>query len=88
MTSKIIDTIFITVYCPPSTQTFEWCQAVSVILETVELIQANGSYDTIIMSGDFNFPSLKWEDNRPKINIYLKFRNSHCAREIDTYMDM
>ena len=35
------------------------------------MIQANGSYDSIICGGDMNFPNLKWEDNLTMINLDL-----------------
>ena len=68
---KKLDTIFITIYRPPNTQTEDWNDAVELIENEIDLIQANGSFGSVIMSGDFNFPSLEWYQNRPKIEITL-----------------
>jgi len=72
--SKILDTIFVSVYRPPNTQTNEWKEAVEVITKSIELAQSHGDYGTIIMSGDFNFQSLEWDNNQPKIDINLNLQ--------------
>ena len=68
---KKLDMIFISVYRPPNTKVCEWNQAVDFIISTVELSQSHGEYNRIMMAGDFNFPSLIWNDSLPKIELKL-----------------
>ena len=71
VTCKNLDTLSISVYWPPSTSNNEWKQGVDFIMNNVELSQAHGNYGRIVMSGDFNFPSLEWKNNRTKTDFYL-----------------
>ena len=68
---KKLDMIFISVYRSSNTKTCEWNQAVDFIVSSIELSQSHGEYQRIIMAGDFNFPSLIWNDSLPKIDVNM-----------------
>lgn len=68
---KKLDMIFISVYRPPNTKNCEWDQAVEFIMTTIEFSQSNGDYNRIMMAGDFNFPTLIWNDSLPRIELKL-----------------
>ena len=57
-----LDIVFGVLYRPPNTTVEELRQCVNVVEEEIDLIQAHGDYRTVVLMGDFNFPSLKWED--------------------------
>ena len=54
-----IRTLFVCIYRPPSTTNEEWSQALFVVNESIELAQANEGYESIVLSGDFNFPGIR-----------------------------
>ena len=71
VTCKKLNTIFISIYRPPSTKSDEWSQALEKLNDEISMIQSNGCYDTIICGGDMNFPNLKWEENLLMIDLEL-----------------
>ena len=68
-------------------------KALDVVNETIELAQANDGYESIIMSGDFNFPGIKWEYNLPRIDLNLssqeeKFINFMSDHSLMNYVEI
>ena len=55
VTSKVLDAVLISVYRPPDTSYNEWNHAVSSLMEEVDLIQSNGSFQRVMLGGDLNF---------------------------------
>ena len=80
VTCKELKLIFVCAYRPPSTRNEEWAQAIENLNIQIEMVQANGGYDTIIFGGDMNFPHLIWEHKLPKISYsehtFLKMSHS------------
>ena len=59
---KKIDSVFVTVYRPPSTNYIQWKNAIQYIENSIEMVQSNGNYNNIIIQGDFNFKNLIWNN--------------------------
>ena len=63
VTSKVMDAVFVSIYRPPDTSYMEWNHAVSSLMEEIDLIQANGSFQRVFIGGDLNFREEKWAEN-------------------------
>ena len=61
VTSKVLEAIFISIYRPPDTSYNEWNNAVSSLMEEVDLIQSNGGFQRVLLGGDLNFRDLVWD---------------------------
>ena len=55
------------------------------INEAIELAQANDVYETILVSVDFNFPDLKWEENLPRIDLNLRAQEENFVNFISEH---
>ena len=49
----------------------EWEQCIKVLEVDINLIQAHGDYQILVLMGDFNFPNLRWEDKLVRIVQYM-----------------
>ena len=63
VTSKVMDAVFVSIYRPPDTSYMEWNHAVSSLMEEIDLIQANGSFQLVFIGGDLNFREAKLGQN-------------------------
>ena len=63
VTSKVLDAVLISIYRPPDTSYNEWNHAVSSLMEEVDLIQANESFQRVILGGDINFREAVWDSD-------------------------
>lgn len=54
-TSKVLDSVFVSLYQPPDTKVQEWKCALETLSSEIELLQANGMYQTVLVGGDLNF---------------------------------
>ena len=83
---KKLDVLFGVIYRPPSTSLDEWKSCMKVLEEEINLVQAHGDYRTLVLMGDFNFPTLVWEDRLVKIvqdmtsqqEIFASFLGKFC----------
>ena len=57
--SSILDSLFISIYRPPSTNNDEWMHALTSLDSEIKLAQAHGRFQRIYIGGDFNFGSLR-----------------------------
>ena len=51
----VLDTIFISMYRPPSTDNSEWIEALVSLDKDIKNAQAYGNFQHIFRGGDFNF---------------------------------
>ena len=60
---KSLDSIVICVYRSQASDvdSSKWSKAIDLINESIKLTQANGSYNNIIMLGDYNIPNADWD---------------------------
>ena len=82
---KKLDTIYMVVYRPPDTCDSEWSEAINYINDTIDTIQANGGYNNIVISGDFNFSNLTWDRNILKIELNLSRQQQMLAQLLSKY---
>ena len=62
-TSKVLDSVFVSLYRPPDTKLQEWKCALETLSSELELLQANGMYQRILLGGDLNFRDLQWNSD-------------------------
>ena len=62
--TKVLDAIFVAIYRPPDTSVMEWKMAVDALIEEIDLIQAHGAYQRVLIGGDINFKNLQWNSDR------------------------
>ena len=48
------------IYRPPDTSVSEWKMAVDALSEEIDMIQAHGAYQRVLIGGDINFKNLLW----------------------------
>ena len=82
---KKLKSLLICVYRPPSTSNSDLSEALEALDEAIVMSQANGDYDTIVMGGDFNFPSIIWENNLPKISLNLNHQEDEVVNLLYKY---
>ena len=58
-TSKVLDSVFVSLYRPPDTKLQEWKCALETLSSEIELLQANGMYQRVLVGGDLNFQDLQ-----------------------------
>ena len=64
---KKLDTIFSVFYWPSDTTLEEWRSCVKVVEEEIILTQTYGDYRIVVIMGNFNFPSLIWDNKLVRI---------------------
>ena len=64
---KSLDMLLVAMYRPPNTDNDSWIEALEKVNSEIGLAQANGSYSTIIVTGDFNMGKVNW--NKGNIEI-------------------
>ena len=68
MKYKKLEKIFVSIYRPLDARNNEWDEALSELRKLIEMTQSNRVYETVIVTGDFNFQNLTWDQRMIQID--------------------